>query len=321
MEPRYTVSTRLALTALAAILGFQIYEAVTFPIGGDEAYLYDRFVRPTIRQVLSSELPNRNVLYSVLEKRSVGLFHVSPFAVRLPGILFGILYLWSIWKIANALLGVGWRFAAGVMIAGALPLYFGWFAHGTGTGAAMSLLVCAISLAVRGQNLNLIGALIGLSICTSTISAIPGALVAVSMLAISRRWWTWCNQVLIPSSVVVWMVLVLPMSHAHTAAEASPGLTRSQAAHLREALDTLRASAGQDHVRIAAVATAEPIVNFYRAQHRANGWERAARGYSSGQFDYYLLSASDSDWASARHLIVLHQDADFLLARQPAAAM
>jgi hypothetical protein len=358
MESRYTVSTRLALSVLAIIVGAQIYRSATLPIGSEEAYLYDRFVRPTIRQALSAELPDRDVLYVLLEKRSVGLFHVSPLAVRLPNILFGILFLWSIWKIGHALLrespmalrategdeklgrhpglsapptelrppgswfsGEPWWFSVSLVVTGAIPLYFGWFNRATGTGVAIALLVCAIAVAIHAEDLKFSGVLLGLSICAGTAFAIPAAAVAVSILAIQRRWWMWCNQVLIPAVVVAWALLVLPLTHAHAAPQDAPELTTDQAVHLQEALDTLRASAGKNHIRIGALPAAEPVVNFYRAQHRATTWERASRDYSSGEFDYYLLSASDSGWADQQHLIVLHPDADFLLARRPPAAM
>src|ERR1035438_6029642 len=92
MAQRSTASIKVALAVLAAVFAVEVYRAAARPIGNDEAYLYDRFVRPTARQVLASELPDRDVLYSLLEKRSVGLFHVSPFSVRLPSLLFAILY-------------------------------------------------------------------------------------------------------------------------------------------------------------------------------------------------------------------------------------
>src|ERR1039458_3168575 len=106
MESHFTVSTKLALALLTLILAIEMHQAATQPINAREASTWDRFVRPTDRQVLAQELPNHDVLYCLLEKRSVGLFHVSPFSVRLPSLLFGILYLFAVWQL-GLLLSLG----------------------------------------------------------------------------------------------------------------------------------------------------------------------------------------------------------------------
>src|ERR1017187_1874537 len=137
MVSRYTASTKVGLALLAAIFALQAYQSASRPISPVEAYGYDRFVRPTTRQVLARELPNRDVLYSLLEKRSVGLFHVSPFSVRLPGMLFGVLYLWSVWQLARLILGSGWLFLGAIALAGAAALGWGWFGRADGAGTAL----------------------------------------------------------------------------------------------------------------------------------------------------------------------------------------
>lgn len=319
MEQRYITLNRVALAAVAlvvaAILAVGVYQAATRPIGSGEAYLYDRFVRPTSRQVLASELLDREVLYSLLEKRSVGLFHVSPFAVRLPGILFGVLYLWMVWRLARWLFGTRWQFLAAVMVADWLPFWLGWFSRADGWGVALALTGCAVCLAVEGKYLNLIGVCLGLSIAAEMAFAMPATVLALAMLGVWRRWNDWTDRVFIPAVVVAWIFLVLPLSHADAGEVKTPELTAGQAFHLQTALAALRLSAGTGHIRIGTIPPVEPIVNFYRAQHRASTWERAGRDYSSEHFDYYLLSRTEAGWVSERHLIVLYRDADFVVAR------
>ena len=53
MAQRYTASIKLALAAFAGVFAVQVYWAASEPVGTGEAYLYDRFVRPTMRQVLA----------------------------------------------------------------------------------------------------------------------------------------------------------------------------------------------------------------------------------------------------------------------------
>jgi hypothetical protein len=317
MERRSTALIRVALSLLAAVFAFQVYRAATRPIGVGEAYLYDRFVRPTVRQVLASELPDRDVLYALLEKRSVGLFHVSPFAVRLPSLLFGILYLWSIWGIAGKIFRSGWWFASAVVVVAAIPLRWECFSRADGTGAALALLAYATCLAVERRNLYLIGICLGLSISANSDFLIPCLAMSGFVLAHWRSWWDWVDAVAIPAIVVTMIVLVLPLTHAQAPDESTTELTAGQAANLQSALRALAEQAGARHVRIGSIALATPVVNFYRAQHRVTSWEQAALASGGGQFDYYLLSVPDAPWAQQRHLIVVHRDGDFLVARAP----
>jgi hypothetical protein len=246
---------------------------------------------------------------------------VSPFAVRLPALLFGLLYLWSAWRLARVLLSSGWLFLATMAVAAAVPLGWNGFVRADGAGAALALMVCAVWLAVEQKHLNPVGICIGLSISAQMSFAIPSVAVGLAILAIQRRWTDWIDRVLIPATVVTSIFLILPLSHAHAAVETTPELTERQAAHLQSALGALRASAGADRIRIGASPSAEPIVNFYRAQYRANTWERAERDLTPEHFDYYLLQGTGAELVDQRHLIVLYRDVDFLLARKSYAAL
>jgi hypothetical protein len=120
---------------------------------------------------------------------------------------------------------------------------------------------------------------------------------------------------------VALVFLVLPLTHAYAPAESAPELTAAQAAHLQSALQALRIKAGSDRIRIGATPATEPVVNFYRAQHRAGNWERAGRDDSSEHCDYYLFPATEAAAAAQRHLIVIYRDADFVVANRSYAAM
>jgi 4-amino-4-deoxy-L-arabinose transferase-like glycosyltransferase len=308
-----------------------------------EAYIYDRFVSPTTRQVLARELPNRDILYALLEKRSVGLFRVSPFSVRLPSLLSALLYFWSVWRLARRLArrdrgklldevygergweheGTGWLFFLAVALAGLFSLWWGGFTQAQGGGTALALQVCATQLALSvtpqniNLNLNLAGACLGLSVAARLDFVIPAMALALAFLAIHRRWFLWTDRILIPAAVTALVFLVLPLSHAHAASEAPPDV----AAQVNSAIQVLRASAGSQHVRIGASPGIAPVLNFYRAQYRLRTWDRAERNLASGSFDYYLLAKGDTGLIEQRHLIVLYRDPDFVLARRSYDAM
>jgi len=313
MEQRSTASTKVAFALVCVTLAVQAYRAATLPVGTGEAYLYDRFVRPSTRQVFASELPDGNVLYCVLEKRSVGLFHVSPFAVRLPSLVFGVLFFFAVWRLARVSLGEGWKSPVAMAVFAAISLIWGWFARADGTGTALALFACAAWLAVVRQHLNLIGICLGLSITSDTKLWIPALAFGLTVLVLRRRWWEWIDRVAVPAAVAVVILLAIPASHFHAPAERPRELTRAQAMHLRSALDALRADAGTRPIRIAAAVVAEPIVNFYRAEHRANNWERASLEDSTGNFDYYVVRAGGAVRAGQS----VYRNGDFAVLRAP----
>src|ERR1035438_8031450 len=85
--------TKVALAAMVAVFAGEAWLAAVRPITAAEALAYDRFVRPPVRETLHQPSRNPDVLYTLLEKRSVGLFRVSEFSIRLPVLLAGGLYL------------------------------------------------------------------------------------------------------------------------------------------------------------------------------------------------------------------------------------
>ncbi len=172
---------------------------------------------------------------------------MSPFSVRIPSLLFGLLYLCSIWKISRP-------FPITAVLGAAIPLAFDWFAQADGTGAAVALMVCAMWLTIDRK---MAGACLGLAgrraarFCDSRGHRRPW-----NPSPMRRNWAEWADPEQIPAAVAaVMFLLVLPLSHAHAAPESIPDLTLTQAAHLHSALSVLRASAGTKPIRIGATAT------------------------------------------------------------------
>jgi uncharacterized membrane protein YeiB len=156
---------------------------------------------------------------------------------------------------------------------------------------------------------------------SATTAAVVGLFVLLVLVRQQRSLFLWTDRLLVTGVVTAFLFLVLPLSHAHAAAENPSELTQDQAVSLQKALDVLRTSAGRDPMRIGASASVEPVVNFYRAQHRANTWGRADRNLAAGSFDFYLLAGHDSDYVEQRHLVVIYRDANFAVARTGPAAL
>src|ERR1039458_7338631 len=96
-----TRAARLALAVIVAVFTGEAWLAAVRPVTPAEALAYDRFVRPPMSETLHQPSRNPDVLYTLLEKRSVGLFRVSEFSIRLPAVLAGGLYLWAIWRLSR----------------------------------------------------------------------------------------------------------------------------------------------------------------------------------------------------------------------------
>ncbi len=329
MRPLYIASTKLALVFLAAIFGLEGYLAITEPIRTSEAYLYDRFVRPSTRQVFAQELPQRSVLYALLEKRSVGLFHVSAWSVRLPALLAGIMYLAAAWRLASRLLGYGRSFVVAVVAAGLAPLPWDCFSRADGVGLSLALALAAVAAGteyllsdeqVPSKTLNFTGACLGFCITARYDFWLPVAAIAAAFLAVlawRRQTMDWVERLLVPAVATAFILLVLPASHSHAAGEVTPELSRSDAGRLQVALAVLRANAGSQPVQIAASPGIEPVANFYRAQHRLATWGRVTRDMA-GESGYYLAAGAGGELLLNHHLLVLYRDADLVLARRDA---
>src|ERR1017187_10338273 len=181
--------TKLALAAMVAVFAGEAWLAAVRPVTSAEALAYDRFVRPPMRETLHQASRNPDVLYTLLEKRSVGLFRVSEFSIRLPALLAGGWYLWAIWRLCRrsvlvvlfrvsefsirlpALLAGGWylwairrlcrRWVLVVALAAA-PLAWQCFSTANGLGLALALAAWALEAAPR--KLNRAGVCLGLAV-------------------------------------------------------------------------------------------------------------------------------------------------------------
>src|SRR5262249_37564399 len=146
-------------------------------------------------------------------------------------------------------------------------------------------------------------------------AAVALALALLALLLWKGNWRTWTEAVLIPASVVAVIFLVLPISHAH-ATETRTSISEDQASHIRTALDALRQHGGARPIRITASSAFEPIVNFYRAQHRLSNWQRATANPNAADADYYIVTGSDLEYLDRPNLQVVYKDTGIVMARR-----
>ena len=282
MEPLSTGSTRVALAALVAVLAVEAWLAALRPITPAEALAYDRFVRPTLSETLHQPSRNPDVLYTLLEKRSVGLFRVSEFSIRLPALLAGGLYLWSIWRLCRR-----WVPLAVAPIA--------WQCFSTANGLGLALALTAWAIEAVPKKLNWAGMCLGLAVASHLPFAIPAAMLAAIVVWRNLRWERAVDGFLIPALVTSFILLVLPLSLAPDTPSVPAELTAAGVNGVRAAVEVLRRECGTKPIRVGAPAAVVPVLSFYRSRFRLANWQ-----------------LSD---AAADYLIVLNRDGGIVLAR------
>ena len=300
MEPLSTRSTKLALAAIAAVFAGEAWLAAVRPITPAEALAYDRFVRPTLRETFHQPSRNPDVLYTLLEKRSVGLFRVSEFSIRLPVLLAGGLYLWASWRLCRRSLLV-------VPLA-VVPLAWQCFSTANGLGLAVAL--AAWALVAVPKKLNWAAVYLGLAVAAHLPFAIPAMILAAIIVWRNFRWDRAVEGFLIPALVTSFILLVLPLSLAPDTPSVPPELTSAEVNGVRAAVEVVRRECGTKPVRVGTSAAVAPVLSFYRSRFRLASWQ-----FSDAAADYYVLPDSAAGLAGHGQLVVLYRDGGIVLAR------
>lgn len=282
MEATFTAWNKLALGILAAALAANVYRAAVRPISLAEAQEYDRAVRPRLVEVLAEFDTRTDLVYALAAKRTVGLFRVSPFSVRLPDLIAGAFLLWAVCRIAKDASANWVAFAAAA--AALIPFAMSSFSTAGGYGVALGLLAWAVAL--RGRIIAAL--LIGLAVVADLAFA-PAALAVMAAAKWKRSWTDWLDRLVVPAVVTAFVLLAIPLSRVQALDfRRAAGDPRRDAAVWREFQD-LRARAGQKMVRIGADAEIVPYLNFYRNEYRLRNWAPVESG-PADQFDYYLAA-------------------------------
>lgn len=126
----------------AVLLVLIALRAARVAITHDEAYTYLHYVKQSWLGIIlykPPHIPNNHILNTLLAKLSTGIFGVNTFNLRLPNLLFALLYFWYAAAIAKKFRFPGIQIVAFLVLA--LQLYFFDFfsmARGYGMGIALS---------------------------------------------------------------------------------------------------------------------------------------------------------------------------------------
>jgi hypothetical protein len=295
MKRLSTVSISPAKVILAATLAVVVWRAATLPLSADEALAWDRVVRPGAASVLVTPGAWSAFVYGLLAKRAAGLFRLSEFALRVPGIVGCLLYCLALYRICRRRI---W-----LLLAFAVPAVFlNWFNLAGGSGLTIGLTAFALAHpAAAGWSLGL-----ALAACPQ-IGFVPAT--GAAGLLYASGFWRGMERVVIPAATIGFVLLILPLSHAGPPLP-GPSLPAERDAAIQAAIAVLRAEAGQGTARIASSPSAASLLDFYRDRYRQRNWLRGGQ-----EAEYFLWVAPDSPPPPDPSRRVLFQRHGVVLAR------
>ncbi len=184
----------LTLVLLGLIFAVNVYRAATQSITHDEALTYEVFVAAPWSLVFNAYDPNHHVLHTILSKITVDILGVSPFALRLPSLLSGLLYLYVIFRICERLFGTGWYLLLSTLLLSLNPYLLDFQSAARGYGMAVAFFFLALWEILewfrepRNQRLIRAGTALALSVAANLVLAPPAAgLALMFLIAISKQ--------------------------------------------------------------------------------------------------------------------------------------
>jgi hypothetical protein len=130
---------RAAFILVLAVGATSVYRAATQSITFDEAWFFNRFLRNPSWLYYGPYDASHHVLFSMLSMASVKLFGIHEFALRLPALLGGFLYLAVVLRLSRHACGDGPLLLLSVSLLSLNPLLMDFMCIARGYGLALGL--------------------------------------------------------------------------------------------------------------------------------------------------------------------------------------
>ncbi len=199
MEHASTVSIRVAAAVCLAVLAWCGWRSAVRPLSTGEVRLSEHLVRLPAAEAVVQPNAWKGLLYGMTARRMVKLLRFSEFTLRLPSVLAAMLYLWSVYRLSRKNL---WY-----LLLALYPALTRAFVTAQGGGLASALCL----LAFLTPNWNLAGWSLGLALAVAPIWFWMPCAVALGILAVSRQWIRWTEEILIPATVAALVLLLIPL--------------------------------------------------------------------------------------------------------------
>jgi hypothetical protein len=133
-----------ALFLFGALLATNLYRAATQSITHDEALTWQLYLAGPASAIFHEYSPNHHFLATLLFRISTTLFGQSEFALRLPTVLAGAWFFWTVFRLCGLLFGDGWLFLLGCAALTLNPILLDFLVAARGYGLAMAGLFWAL---------------------------------------------------------------------------------------------------------------------------------------------------------------------------------
>jgi hypothetical protein len=215
MEHGSTGYDRAAQALIAALGAFHVWKAATASVTTDEAFTFNAFVDPPLREVMNSYDANHHVLHSLLCKLATGAFGVSELTLRLVSVAAGIVFVWLTYRTARAWFGPGALMVGLTAWVGLHPTVFDFLSLARGYSLALALWMAAVHelTARKAARARLASVWMGLSVAANLVFLVPcGGLIAG--YAWWRRDWRVVERLIVPGATVAFVILAAPLRQA-----------------------------------------------------------------------------------------------------------
>jgi len=257
MEANSTASTNFAKSLLLLAVAIVVWRAATLPVTAIEAIAWDRFVRPPVSSLPTMPSAWSGIVYGIVARRAAGLFRLSEFSLRAPGVLGFLLYCCALFRICR---GRTWLFVP-FIIPGIL---LNWFNLAGSFGLAVGFTALALAYPTWA------GPLLGFAIASGPqIGFVPAIAAAALLYLFGMR--KAIDRVVIPAIGIAFVILIIPVSHGGWPLP-QPATPTAKDEAFRSAVDVLRSEAGQGSTPLFVTPAATPLLEFYRARYRQRNW-------------------------------------------------
>ena len=133
-----------ALVLLSTLLAANFYRAATQSIVHDEALSWQFYLSGPVSAIFQTYTANNHFLATILFRLSITLFGNSEFAMRLPTVLAGAWFFWTVFQLCGLIFGDGWLFLLACAALTLNPILLDFLVAARGYGLAMAGLFWAL---------------------------------------------------------------------------------------------------------------------------------------------------------------------------------